>query len=147
MYTSTPALQTNTQLCHVSLSPLTQTGFPHLSGYSLSHPPQTEWCHRRAPHREGSPPTRGSDAGCWWRCHCCFWCPGDRTVSRGEMERLQMRQIQHYTEVCRTNVLDEREQWLKRGRTLHRSTSSLLQYRLWHIFRAVAKPKNYNLTR
>lgn len=117
IFTSTPALQTNTRIDHVSLLQPTLTGFPHLSGCSPSHPPQTEWCHRRAPHREGSPPTPGSDAGCWWRCHCCFWCPGDRTEKRGEAKRLLMRQIQHYTEECRTNVTAERQRLLKGGIT------------------------------
>lgn len=102
---------------HVSLLRPTLTGFPHLSGCSRSHPPQTEWCHRRAPHREGSPPTLGLDAGCWWRCHCCFWCPGDRTVKRGETERSSTCQIHHYNEECKTNVIAKRQRWLKRGST------------------------------
>lgn len=66
---------------------------------SPSHPLQTGWCHRRAPRTGDSPRSPGSDADCWWRCHCCSWCPGDKTVrkKRERARELIVRTGKHQT--------------------------------------------------
>ena len=43
---------------------------------------QTGWGPRRTPLALGSPPRSCTVAGCWWRSHCCSWCPGCRTASK-----------------------------------------------------------------